>query len=483
MKEPLFVVNGTELKGAIAKMCGNTPTKNTADARTRKYYEEDGAMVWVGKYGVRYDAHLVLSHLKEAVPAMGFDENAFCLKSIETDLKRTDELDFDSGENSVNKVFARLEYNLTRACARYAIGQRYGFMNPNHVFNRLDSMKSNTTNKFIGFRLLYDLQSERPGDTFFDELKRKITNDSITEYLAEAEPKDTLYRQLKRMLQTANGSQRTKIMANMERCRWRFDHSNPNEGKAIVVNIPSFMLQAYEDGKCTMDMKIGCGEVKTKTPILYSQVERIEVNPQWHIPMSIITQDIVRHIGDSAYFERNKYYVADRKTGEHIDIGEVTAEMLHSGNYRVSQEGGEGNSLGRIVFRFRNNMSVYLHDTNSRGFFSRSVRAISHGCVRVERPFDLATFVLGDDVDEWTLDMIRISMDLSPETERGRKYVREHEDDKHNLISNKAINPPTPVYLLYFTLFPNAVGTIESHPDIYGYDAVIEKEMKTYTNI
>lgn len=483
MKEPLFVVNGNDVKNAIAKMCNETPTRNTADARTRKYYEEGGTMVWVNRYGVRNDAHLLLRHLKESVTAIGFSESAFYISPIEADLKRFDELDFDSGENSVSKVLARLEYNLTRACARYIIGQRYGFTNPNYTFNRLDSMMSNTTNKFIGFRLLYDLKSERPSDSFIDELTRKIANDSIAEYLAEAEPQDTLYKQLKGMLQTAHGSQRTKIMTNMERCRWRFEHSNTNEGKTLVVNIPSFMLQAYEGGRCTMEMKIGCGERKTKTPILYSQVERIEINPQWHIPMSIITKDIVRHIGDTAYFERNKYYVADRKTGERIDIGEVTAAMLHSGEYRVSQEGGEGNSLGRIVFRFKNNMSVYLHDTNSRGFFSRDVRAISHGCVRVERPFDLATFVLGESVDEWTLDKIRISMDLPPETDKGKKYVREHEEETHNLISNKAINPPIPVYILYFTLFPNATGSIESYPDIYGYDAVIEKEMTTYTNL
>lgn len=85
--------------------------------------------------------------------------------------------------------------------------------------------------------------------------------------------------------------------------------------------------------------------------------------------MSIITKDIVRHIGDSAYFHRNNYYIADRKTGERISPMHVSASMLRSGNYRVSQEGGAGNSLGRIIFRFKNSMSIYIHDTNSRGFF------------------------------------------------------------------------------------------------------------------
>jgi len=481
LKEPTFVIDPDETRHLLIDKCNTTPADAAADTKVRKYYTGGGRMMWVDRQGVKRAAYSLLHHLKEAVPAMGFSEDAFYISRIEDDITRMERLDFDDGKNSLNTILARLEFHLMRAYARYATGQRFGFVNPNYTFNRIDSIKDNANGRFKGFRLLYDLRSERPDNTFFGELTRKIENDSVDEYLAEIQPHDTLYNSLKRMLPTAKGDRRRQIIINMERCRWRFKRQQTADDKSVVVNIPAFHLWGYSSGRCVIDMKVGCGATKTKTPVLHSMIERTDINPQWHIPMSIITKDIVGHIGDTAYFNRNHYYIAERKTGERTDPMNVTAEMLRSGEYRVSQEGGEGNSLGRIIFRFKNNVSVYLHDTNSRRFFERPVRAISHGCVRVERPFDLATFLLGDTADEWTLDKIRISIGLLPETPRGQRFVGGHEDDKLHLISGLAIKPPVPVYILYFTLFPDAEGNIKSYPDIYGYDSVIQNVIKTYT--
>lgn len=481
-KEPLYAIDSSEVRHLLIGKCNDIHTGIIADTRVQTYYTEGGKMMWVDRHGVRNAAYSLLNHLKESIPSMGFSENAFYLSPIEDDISRMERLDFDDGDNTVNSVLARLELSLMRAYARYVIGQRFGFVNPNYVFNRLDSIKSDDTGRFKGFRLLYDLRSERPDETFTDVITRKIANDSVAEYLAEIQPHDTLYNSLKRLLPASSGDYRRKILVNMERCRWRYGRHTSGNNKLVVVNIPAFHLWGYSGERCEIDMKVGCGATKTKTPLLHSLIERIDINPQWHIPMSIITKDIVRHIGDTAYFNRNNYYIAERKTGERISPLNVTAAMLRSGDYRVSQEGGEGNSLGRIVFRFNNNVSIYLHDTNSRGFFNRDVRAISHGCVRVERPFDLGMFVLGTDTDEWTLDKIRISMDIAPETARGKKYIAEHEADSHHLISGLPVRPPVPVYILYFTLFPDSRGNIVSHPDIYGYDAVMQKAMKAYIN-
>lgn len=452
-----------------------------ADNMVKQFYANGGKMMWVSKYGVADGAYRLLEHLKANVSGMRLSEGAFFIAPIEEDMERMRLLDFDTGDNTIDRVMSRLEYNLMRAFTRYAVGQRYGFTNPNYTFNRLDSILSNdSTKRFKGYRLLYDLKSERPDDNFLSTLVSKVAADSVAQYLDEIQPSDDLYKSLLAMLPTATEKQRTQIMANMERCRWRYDKADLKSGKAVVVNIPEFRLYAYEGGRCVDNMKVGCGATKTKTPILHSMIERIELNPQWHIPMSIITHDIVRHTGDTAYFNRNNYYIVDRDTGEELSPTHVSAAMLRSGRYRVSQRGGEGNSLGRIIFRFKNDVSVYLHDTNSRGFFNRDIRAISHGCVRVERPFDLARFVLGDSADEWTYDKIRISMDLPPETDRGRRYVKANPDGERRLISNKAVNPAIPVHILYFTMFPDAGGNIATHPDIYGYDAVIMRGMRPY---
>ena len=92
-----------------------------------------------------------------------------------------------------------------------------------------------------------------------------------------------------------------------------------------------------------------------------------------------------------------------------MNVEKVTTSMLLGGDYRVIQEGGEGNSLGRIIFRFPNSFSVYLHDTSSKEVFDRYDRGISHGCVRVEQPFNLAKFILGDN-DKKLLDNIKTAM-------------------------------------------------------------------------
>lgn len=483
IKEPLFVINGYKVRHFLIGECERAHTGLTADNMVRQYYTDGGKMMWVNKFGVMDGANKLIEHLRKNVNAMGLSENAFFISPIEEDMERMRQLDFDTGDNTINHVLARLECHLMKAYTRYTVGQRYGFVNPNYTFNRLDSILTNdSTHRFRGYRLLYDLKSERPDDSFFNTLISKIAADSVAQYLEEIQPDDGLYKSLLDMLPTATEKQQMQIIANMERCRWRYDKADLKSGKTVVVNIPEFKLYAYDNGRCVDNMKVGCGATKTKTPILHSMIERIELNPQWHIPMSIITTDIVRHIGDTAYFDRNNYYIVDRNTGEELSPTHVSAAMLRSGKYRVSQRGGDGNSLGRIIFRFKNNVSVYLHDTNSRGFFNRDIRAISHGCVRVERPFDLARFVLGDSADEWTYDKIRISMDLPPETDRGRRYVKANPNGERRLISNKAVNPAIPVHILYFTMFPDAGGNIVSHPDIYGYDAVIRRCMQTYIN-
>ena len=155
--------------------------------------------------------------------------------------------------------------------------------------------------------------------------------------------------------------------------------------------------------------------------------------------------------------------------------------MLLSGKYNVAQQGGAGNSLGRIVFRFKNNFSVFLHDTNTPGAFQRDTRSLSHGCVRVSKPFDLARFVL-DSPDEWLLDRIRIGMGLTPDTDQGMRWLRDHpeKDDLKKLIGYVGVKPRVPLYIIYYTIWPDAGGTWQTWPDIYGYDQVMWNAMQPY---
>jgi murein L,D-transpeptidase YcbB/YkuD len=164
-----------------------------------------------------------------------------------------------------------------------------------------------------------------------------------------------------------------------------------------------------------------------------------------------------------------------------VNPANVSRQMLLSGNYRVAQKGGAGNSLGRIVFRFKNRYSVYLHDTSTPSAFQRDVRSLSHGCVRVSKPFELANFVLGNP-DEWLLDRIRIGMGQQAQTDQGRQWLRAHPDkgDLKKLIGYVGVKPHVPLYIIYNTMWPDENGVWREWPDVYGYDDVIWKQMQPY---
>lgn len=477
MRTPEFVFDYEDIRKNIASLCESGGVSFVSDRYIRNYYLTDGPLVWLSRCGVDSRADTVLLHLRE-LDSIGFARNPFFFEVIEADLERMRNLRFDSGQNTINKVAARLELNLTRAFLKYVTGSRFGFVNPLYIFNRLDSL-DNSTPKNPSFRRLFDVNIQRPDDAFFAMALRQVHNDSISSFIRQIQPDDSLYYRLRRELKSAsNADYRMKVICNMERCRWRgCNEPEIVDGRYIVVNIPAYHLYAF-GGDSVLDMRVGCGTRKTKTPLLTSSIERMEVNPVWNIPVSILRKEVAVHAGDADYFERNRYFIVNRETRENIEPADVTAAMLKSGNYRVAQEGGEGNSMGRIVFRFPNNFSVFLHDTSSKSVFSRTNRGVSHGCVRVQRPFDLAHYLLGNP-DEWLLDRLRISMDIKPETDRGRRYISDENHDRR-LVHSLKVQPTVPLFITYYTIYPDLSGRLIAYPDVYGYDGVICKEIKPF---
>lgn len=478
LKTPSYALNSTKIKTQIEALCYADKDSTTADYRTRTYYLKGGPLLWVDRYGVDSRPDTLLAELRRRVADMGFTERSFDVNRIQADLDRLRNLDFDDSTHSANRVMARLEYRLTKAYLRYVVGQRFGFINPQYVFNRMDALREDSTGKALSYRKLYDVDIERPDRPFYERAFRCISNDSLAPFLRSVCPADPMYASLKERLgRTLGVTMRRLLLCNMERMRWRQRLPIDRSGKYVVVNIPAYRLYAYGPDS-VVTMRIGCGSLKTKTPLLNSKIERMDVNPVWNIPMSIIKKDIAHHAGNPGYFASRRYYVVERATGKRVDPAVVTMGMLLSGAYRVSQEGGDGNALGRIIFRFANNFSVFLHDTSSRGVFSREDRGVSHGCVRVERPFDLAVFLL-DSPDEWLLDRLRISMGLSPQTDRGLRYV-ESGAENNRLVGSVPVKPAVPLALAYYTLYPDADGTLHAWPDVYGYDDVVWRGIKPF---
>jgi murein L,D-transpeptidase YcbB/YkuD len=480
----LYHLNSHKIREHIDLLAQADKDSMTPDYRTRSYYKNNYSFLWISRKGIDGRADSLINCLQSLV-MIGFAKSKFRLPQIESDLQRLRNLDFDTSDYHINKVLARLEYNLTKAYLRYVSGQRFGFMNPRSVFNHFD-VREQGENEVI-YHTLYDIKVERADDAFYHTALEKIHEDSIAAFIREAEPHGIFYHSLAELLQKPglSSTQRAKILVNMERCRWRMQDYPYLHKKYILVNIPSLHLRAV-DGDKVLTMKIALGSNNNKTPLMISAIKRMDINPQWVIPKSIIKKSILPHLGDLDYFIQHRYFIRNRETGEHVDISEVSPQMLESGDYFVIQRGGEGNALGRIVFRFDNNQAIYLHDTSSRNIFNRSSRNVSHGCVRVEQPFELSKFVLSNK-NERLIDKIKYSMnaDVSPiniKQEDMTEKMKLVADtlDRNRLIGSVNIKPNVPIFILYFTMYLDAEGNMEIFRDIYGYDPLIYRQLRNY---
>lgn len=429
--------------------------------------------LWYSRMGVIGEADSLLSYLRRELLQNGLDTTAFYLPEIAEDLGIVRALSFDSVGQNINDLLPRLDYHLSKAYVRYTVGQRYGFVRPARLMNKLYKKADSDA-----FAKLFDEDVKEPD---CNETLSHLASDTRLDFLMASAPQLSLYKTLQHELSTSTSKEaRRRLAVNMERCRWQMNRPNELE-KAVLVNIPAQQLYAV-GGDSVLNMRICCGATATKSPLLHSTISHIQVNPDWIIPHNIVKSDIVRHAGDSAYFAHHHYYIVERASGDSLDPVEVTQEALASGTLRVGQHGGPGNSLGRIVFRFNNNFSVYLHDTNNRGAFNRERRTLSHGCIRVEKPFDLACFLMPD-MDEWEQDRLRISMDLPPMTDRGKEYLEENAEEPRpfRLMRYRDVSPRVPVYIIYYTAYPNpATGIVQTWPDLYGYDKAIASAIDSF---
>jgi murein L,D-transpeptidase YcbB/YkuD len=195
----------------------------------------------------------------------------------------------------------------------------------------------------------------------------------------------------------------------------------------------------------------------------------MELNPQWTIPWSIRKKEINGQGGNADYFNRNKYFARNKKTGEKLRGADITNRIIMSPDWSIVQEGGEGNSLGRIIFRFDNNFSIFVHDTSSRGVFNRQTRSVSHGCIRVEKPYELACYMLRDKDPEMA-EKIQYSMEVD---------MSDPKRDRRKIVGFKKVDPQVPIFIVYYTLFAVPEGDIKSFPDVYEYDSIIAKALRS----
>lgn len=171
--------------------------------------------------------------------------------------------------------------------------------------------------------------------------------------------------------------------------------------RAIIVNIPTYSLYAFEDQKLKMSMKAIVGSPKRPTPLMATYVDGVEYNPVWVVPHTILFEDELPKIQeDSEFFEKNHFKIFDRNENEvdpsTVDWNEVDVNDFP---YTFKQDSGKDDALGLIKFNLRNNEEIYMHDTPQHELFKKYSRALSSGCIRLEQPGKLASWLLNIDKD------------------------------------------------------------------------------------
>ncbi|MCB1776835.1 MAG: L,D-transpeptidase family protein [Candidatus Competibacteraceae bacterium] len=240
-----------------------------------------------------------------------------------------------------------------------------------------------------------------------------------------------------------------QIELNLERWRWLPDEFG---ARHILVNIPSYKMQVFENGKVVLESKAVVGKEERQTPTFTANMEYLVMSPKWYVPRSIAVRDKLPQLQRNPHALKRQRIRIYNSAGQEINPASVNwrAVSARNFNYRLRQDAGPRNALGGIKFMFPNRHSVYLHDTPSRELFSRNQRTYSSGCIRISKPVELAEYLLKHD-PKWNKASIK-----SASTSGKQRVVH--------------LPKEVPVYLLYWTAWVDEAGLLNFRDDIYKRD-------------
>jgi murein L,D-transpeptidase YcbB/YkuD len=224
----------------------------------------------------------------------------------------------------------------------------------------------------------------------------------------------------------------------------------------VAVNIPEFVLRVFSpDHRIALRMNVVVGKaVRNETPVFAKDMKYIVFRPYWNVPYSITRGEIIPALTkDSGYLARKNFEITDQ-SGRIVTSSAVSADVLaqlRSGKLLVRQRPGPTNSLGLVKFMFPIEHNVYLHSTPAQALFSESRRDFSHGCIRVQKPAELAAWLLQGQ-PKWTLDAVKTAMQSGPDNQQVN------------------LDKPVPVVIIYLTAVVEENGEVYFFDDIYGHD-------------
>lgn len=348
----------------------------------------------------------------------------------------------------IQRSLAKLELAVVNSLIRYSMAMQYGVTNPAKIYSH-----------YATPTLIPDSSSVI---SIFEIVNLKTYLDSI-------QPKEKTYLALQKVLKRLDADttenketdsvriiMRQKLVVNMERLRWK---NKPAEQKFVAVNIADFSLDVMDNNKSVLHMRVCVGEPGDKqTPQIGSMIHSVQINPVWNIPQSIARNEISRYASEDRYYLSNNNIKVFKKGKLIRDPESIDWSAIDVRDYSFQQQPGAKNSLGKIKFLFKNGSSIYLHDTPVKSVFKQGMRAISHGCVRVEKPLDLAFALFG----------------------KGEKYDQLKKGMESGYPRAKFMGLPQqiPVRLFYYTAWLNEKGGVRFGKDIYGLDQLVYDEMQ-----
>lgn len=407
----------------------------------------EGQLRLLGQYLNKANQHGLDPAIFKSAELSALIEKVYAKKEIKT-------------KEEAYQSLADLELLAANSLINYSNALEFGVISPRKIYAR------------------YYTETKRPDST---SMQRVFAAKDLKTYLDSIQPKDAQYVALQKALiggykdPKMSAEETQKVLAvNLERLRWK---NKPSADKYVLVNIADFRLDVMDHGKSILNMKVVVGEGRNKdftdnlqeydendlkkdrpftreTPQLNSMIHSVQVNPVWNIPQSIATNEISKLAAQDPYYLSN-HNIDVYKDGKKIEDTETIdwSEGDPGKTYAFKQRPGDDNALGKIKFLFNNQSSVYLHDTPAKAGFSLPVRALSHGCVRLERPLELAYALFGE----------------------GKKYqlIKKDMEEPNPEATTLSLPKKVPVYLTYFTAWADEAGQIQVRKDVYGLDIVL----------
>ncbi|MCM2292806.1 L,D-transpeptidase family protein [Allorhizobium sp. BGMRC 0089] len=236
-----------------------------------------------------------------------------------------------------------------------------------------------------------------------------------------------------------------KVIVAMEELRWLPANLGP---RYVLINAAAFHAYYYDDSQQKLAMKVVVGAPQHQTYFFQNMIQTVEFNPYWGVPRSIIVNEFLPKLRrDPSYLDKQGYQVSYH--GRRVSSASLNWNT--NPDVDVRQPPGSDNALGDLKILFPNSHAIYMHDTPAKSFFKRDMRALSHGCVRLSEPRVMAAAVMNTSVD-----------DINQEIATGQ---------------NRAVQVPQkfPVYIAYFTAWPDKDGVVQYYNDIYGRDDATTK--------